>query len=494
MLTRRLILRAALVLTLAGLTLILRPARNDYARALREGHAYAGQIERTAAAASYREAARLRPQCPTPYLSLARLYLDWGRTDDALQAVAAAEARRADVVETQRLRAAAHAARARTSPGDQRALWDATRAQAEDLLLLRPRDTEALHILARAHLALRDWEAAREVYTELLALDNSDREARQQLGVLLLGHEAGALDLLRASETALAREILPAVAPSEAVLGAPAARPPGEIEEVDRALAYASARAGQVLLDHGEWALAARQFELAIGRSPAYADALAYLGYALDQMGYSSDARRHLTEAVTTAPQSPLVLTLLGAHYDRAGDTAAARAHYETAYDLAPDSPAICLRIGQTWAAEGRYVAAEIWLQEAVSLRPEDPQLWEILARFYLDHGITSDGRAVTAAEQLLSLDAGSARGHHLRGWAALQIGDYAAAERHLQRAIRLDPHLPWAHYRLGQLWTRSGRPDRAHDAFTTALDLDTTGELTPLIVAARSRDANAED
>ena len=483
-LARRLTLRAALVLALAGL-LLVRPARNDYAHALRQAHDYAAQLQRTAAAATYREAARLRPPCPAPYLSLARLYLDWGRTDAALEAVAAAEARHADPVEIHRLRAVTHVARARAATDRRPALWAAARARAHELLQLRPRDPEALSLLARAHLALRDWEAATEAYTGLLALDPAHREAQQQLGILLLGPEAAALDLLRASDTPLAHELLHALAPWESVLSAPTASPPGEIEEVDRALALASARAGQVLLDHGEWALAARQLELAVRRSPAYAEARAYLGYALDHMDYPSDARRHLSAASTAGPESPVVLTLLGAHYDRSGDAAAARAQYETAYDLAPDSPAICLRIGQTWAAEGRYVAAEIWLQEAVSLRPDDPELWAILARFYLDHGIASDGRAVATAERLLTLDPGTARSHHLRGWAALQTGDYPAAEHHLQRAIRLDPHLARAHYHLGQLWTRTGHPDRARDAFTSALDLDTTGELLALVPPA---------
>lgn len=493
MLTRRLMLRAALVLALAGL-LLVRPGRNEYAQALRQGHGYAGQFQRTAAAATYREAARLRPKCPVPYLSLARLYLDWGRTDAALEAVTAAEARSADPVEVQRLRAVVHVARARAATDRRAALWAAARAQAQDLIQLRPRDPEALSLLAGAHLALRDWEAAGEAYTQLLALDPAHPEAREQLGILLLGREAGALDLLRASDTQLAHELLHALAPSKAVLSAPAASPPGWIEEVDRALALASTRAGQVLLDHGEWALAARQLELAIGRSPAYAEARAYLGYALDHMGYASDARRHLSEAFTAAPESPVVLTLLGAHYDRSGDTAAARAKYETAYDLAPDSPAICLRIGQTWATEGRYVAAEIWLQEAVSLRPDDPELWAILARFYLDHGITSDRRAVTAIDQLLTLDPGSARGHHLRGRAALQMGDYGVAEHHLEQAIALDPQLAWAHYHLGLLWTRSGLTEQARESFTTAVDVDTSGDLTTLVESAWRGEDSPED
>jgi tetratricopeptide (TPR) repeat protein len=178
--------------------------------------------------------------------------------------------------------------------------------------------------------------------------------------------------------------------------------------------------------------------------------------------------------------------TFLGLHYDERGDAAAARAEYETAYDLAPDNPAICVEIGQTWVAEGRYMVAEIWLQEAVSLRSDDPSLWEVLARFYLDHHITSNDRAIKATERLLELAPDSAQAHDLRAWAAFEKGRYETADAHLQRAIELDATLARAYYHLGRLRKAEGRAGAAAEAFQRAIDLDTTGRLVPLVERAR--------
>jgi Flp pilus assembly protein TadD len=175
----------------------------------------------------------------------------------------------------------------------------------------------------------------------------------------------------------------------------------------------------------------------------------------------------------------------LGLHYDRSDDTTAARAQYETAYDLAPRNPAICVEIGQTWVAEGRYVAAEIWLREAVLLRPSDPGLWVILARFYLDHNIASKDRAIEATDTLLTLAPDDAVAHDLRAWAALQVGDYETVEEHLRRSMELDSQLASAHYHLGLLRSDQGRRSEAEEAFTRAIDLDTTGEFVLLVERA---------
>lgn len=246
--------------------------------------------------------------------------------------------------------------------------------------------------------------------------------------------------------------------------------------------AYAVLLVGRTLFEAEEWGLAARQLERATSHNGDYASAHAYLGHALDRMGYSAEAESHLLHAVRLEPDSPVPHTFLGLHHEREGEISAARASYETAYDLDPENPGICVEIGQAWAAEGRYEVAEIWLREAVSLAPQNPTLLKILVRFYLDNNIVATGRAVEETEKLVELLPDDARAHDLRGWAALQVGEHDVAREHLHQAIELDPRLASAHYHLGLLWNAEGAHERAREAFIRALDLDTTGALVPLI------------
>ena len=463
-------LRRYLVVTIPGLALLvvalafgLRPTAAPYLDLMRQGDAHAAAAERTAAVAAYRAAARLRPGEAEPYLRLAQVYLDWGRTDEALAALSEAGRRDgadADAARLERLWIAASTAR-----GD----WPAVVEHAGRLLARAPADRDACHARAHAHLQLRQWDAARAEYVALLQTDPADSLAHERLGVLLLGDDPAAIQHLYTAKSDLAGRLL-------AVLSEP-----GVTDDP----AYASARIGRVLFEAQEWALAARQFEQALVLSPDYADAHAYLGYVLDQLGQSADALPHLQRAVALAPDSVVAHVFLGLYYDRQGDWAAARAEYETAYDLDPKNPAICVEIAGTWAAEGNYVAAEIWLGEAVRLQPDDPALWEVLARFYLDRGITSEGQGVEAADRLLALSPDSALAYDLRGWAALQSGDYIAAQDNLMKAIALDPTLAEAHYHLGLLWNALGQRRKAQEEFTRAVDLDTTGTLASLVERA---------
>lgn len=457
---------ATLAFLALGLVLILRPSDNEYVQVLGQAKAHAEALERTAAVEAYREAANVRPDSAAPYLFLARLYLGWGRTDEALGALEKAERLEGGGIAVERLRVAIGVAGAEASVAGRPAQWRGVASDARGLLALVPGDRDARHTLARAYLELREWEEAGSIYRELVRSDPTDRHARDRLGLLLVGDDPEALEHLRTAQTDLSQRVLEALAEAGAAADT----------------AYRAARVGRVLIEREEWALAARQLELALSDRPTHAEAQALLGHALDQMGYREEAMDYLLDAVAGAPQSSVAHTLLGLHYVKSGDPVAARHHLETAYDLAPENPAICVEIGNSWAAEGRYVAAEIWFREAVSLRPEDPRLWEILARFYLEYGITSDERAVAATEELLKLVPNGASARDLRGWAALEAGEYDIAGEHLRRAIELDSGLASAYYHLGLLESRRGHPELAREAFTRAIDLDTEGRFISLV------------
>jgi tetratricopeptide (TPR) repeat protein len=453
----RLLLLALLLLTL---TFLLGPTDMPCLSLLRDGDSRAADLERTAAATAYREASSYCPREPQPYLRLAQLNLDWGRTDQALEAIDQAEVLDAAPRDLAPLRIAAY-----TALED----WATVADQAQQLLDLAPDDLEGRHALARALVWLGAYDEAKVQYDLLLGADPADQVAHERLGALLAGYDPGAAGHLSAAGSELAMSLLGALAEGVAA----------EDE------AYGSALLGRALFEHFEWSLAARAFERALSKVPYYAEAEAYLGHALDQLGRVEEADAHLGHAVAVSPDSVVGHTLYGLHYDRLGDTEKARAEYELAYDLDRTNPSLCVAIGETYAAEGRYVAAEIWLEAAVALHPDDPVLWEALARFYLDNNIGAAGRAREVAAKLAELQPAEATAHHLLGWAAFLEGDHEAARSSLMTALALDPQLAWAHYRLGLLHRAEGERELAARAFQRAIDLDTSGEILPLVEKA---------
>jgi len=427
---------------------------------LAEGGERAAVRARTAAEAAYREAAALRPSDPAPHLLLAQLYLEWNRPQEGLEAAAAAERLGGPAALVESLRAALYAAQ-----GD----WEAAVVHGEAALALAPDDTATRHLVAQGCVALGRQEEALAHYRALLEADPADRQARERLGALLaLSDPTAASPHLRAASTPLASDLL--VALEETAGSDPAHR---------------LARLGQTCLAHGEPALAALALERAVADSPAYADAHALLGQALDQLGRPDDGLGHLRRAVGLAPGSPLARSLLGLHYLKAGDPAAARPHLEAAYDLDPGNPALSLYLALVYADLGQYGVADLWLDEATRLAPEDPTVWEAVVRFYLDRRMGEEG--LEAAWVLVGLAPASATARDLLGWACFLAGSPAEAEEHLRRALDLDPTLPSAHYHLGRVYTYLGRVEEARTALGRAFDLSTDPALRARVEEALS-------
>ena len=451
----RFILIVALLLALLP---TLRPAPAPYLAALWQGDEHAARLERTAAAEAYRQAAALRPDAPQPYLRLARLYLDWGRPDDSRLAIAAGARRGADEAALERLRMKAAVARAD---------WEAVVEHGQRLLALAPTGDAALdahRALGRAYIESHAWPSAVGEYLSLVQAVPMDTAAQENLGLLLLPTDPAAAAVhLHAAGTDRAARYL-------------------ELTAASAIPSYRAILTGRALCGEEEWALAVLHLEQAAADRPNYADAHAYLGYALLQSGFTARAAAHLSLAVSLTPWSVVARTFQGMYYEQQGDLDKARAEYETAYDLDPGNPATCIALGRVWAAAGRYDVAEIWLREAVELEPDDPELWRVLADFYLDHRLDVAGQGTAATERLLALRPDDATAHDLRGWAAFLADDYGTAESHLRRAVALDPTLATAHYHLGVLLTAQDEPSAARMEFIRAVDLDTTGALRPLV------------
>ena len=161
-----------------ALVLTLGPAQMPYLALLRRGDELAARLERTAAASAYGESSSYRPLVADPYLRLAGLYLDWGRTEEALDALDRAEALGAASEEVARTRIAVFTALAD---------WAAVAGEAQELPEPVPGDPEARHALAQAYVWLGRWEAAQAEYDALLYMNPADNLAHERLGMLLAG-------------------------------------------------------------------------------------------------------------------------------------------------------------------------------------------------------------------------------------------------------------------------------------------------------------------
>lgn len=461
---------AALALTtllVAGCTQPTAPASaftpDPFVSLLAVGEARSASGARAAAEEAYRQAAADHPLDPVPYLRLAQLYLEWGRPEEGLLAVAAAERLGGPMPETLSLHAKLYA-----GCGD----WEKAVVWGERAMNLHPSDPAIGHGLGQAYVALGRAAQAQMIYRSLLEANPADPVAHEQLGVLLaLSSPRAALPHLRAAGTSLALDL------------------ERRLSQAEEDPVYRRAVVGQTCLQHGQPWLARLALEEAVARNPAYADAQALLGWALDRLGHGDEARTHLETAVRLAPESILARSSLGLHLLQMGDPAAGRAHLEAAYEQDPGNPALSLYLARAYAELGQYGVAAAWLKEGTRLAPQDADVWRMVVRFYLDRGLTDlGGGAPTleeAVESLLRLDWGSAINHDLAGRACFLLGYYDQAQTQLAQAISLDPGLAAAYYHMGQVYACLGRTEEARAHLLRALDLNTDPGLRAEIETA---------
>jgi tetratricopeptide (TPR) repeat protein len=477
--------------SLAGILLAIAPQPNDTVAVTtwQQATQLATEGERRKAAETFQLVIARRPFDPQPWRQLGDLYVAWGQPDAAHHAYGQAIRRGERGAALNRGLAQLY-----VDLGDRR---QAARRWT-NYLAYRPDDRIARLILAQIAIRLADWGHARTQLEHLLAEDSDDPWPHAWLGLLLIDSDpaTGVFHLQQAADDPALSELVVPLLDAERLSTAsddPAYRstllgaaflklgrhlPPDIANNQAIAPALLSYRALEREFTQATSMLALRSLLVAVNRNPAYADAYAYLGHALDQLGWSGWARASFETAVRLAPQSTLVLTLTGLYWDRHGNPTLARDHYLAAYHQERDNAALCLDIATTYSEEGEYTAAEVWLLYAIEITPDAPEVWEALARFYLEHNIGVQESGLPAANRLLELAPGDARAHDLVGWAYFLTEKDTQAEASLNQALSLDPSLASAHYHLGRLYARQGHYAQAIQAYHLADGYDVYGQL----------------
>jgi len=314
-------------------------------------------------------------------------------------------------------------------------------------------------------VAAGDYESASEFLAILLSSLPATPRASETLGTLRALHDPeSALSHLRLAvdldpqASSFADELIQVIETARA----------GENQ------AYSLAQVGQALARAGKWSMAATAFENALAQDPAYTEARAYYGLALDRSG--QDGLPQLELAVAEAPQAPLPYVLLGKHWLIRGDPARALESFERAAVLAPEDPLIAIDLGAAYAAAGDLSAARQAYQYATDLAPDDAALWSLLAQFTLDYEIEVNEVGLPAARKALILRPRDVAALDRLGYTYFLLGNRILARRFIFEAIQADGKLASAHYHLGLLGLAAGDFERGQAALEFAVALDPDG------------------
>lgn len=130
--------------------------------------------------------------------------------------------------------------------------------------------------------------------------------------------------------------------------------------------------------------------------------------------------------------------------------------------------------------AEGRLRGVE-YFQRAIAADSTYAAAYAGLSRMYLAIGVAGtqgDSRAwldrvEQTARRALALDDSLGQAHQALGWAQLSRYEFRAAEAEFQRAVVLDPHVPFTHEGLAHVYLWTGRPGEQLAEARLALEND---------------------
>ena len=221
----------------------------------------------------------------------------------------------------------------------------------------------------------------------------------------------------------------------------------------------------------GNLEAAVREYRQYLAVEPDSVQARSNLGAALARMGRYDEAVEEYNRALTKSPNNPALLLNLGLAYYKTGRLAEAAARFERAASLAPHfKEQVTLLLASCYNNLGRYKDAVALLAPLEKNNGDDPGFDYLYGTALIGDNQNASGAAVI--ERILS-HGDSAEARLLRGTLELSAHDRDGALADLEKAIALNPRLPGAHARLGELLLSKGDRDRAHEVFAQELALD---------------------
>jgi putative PEP-CTERM system TPR-repeat lipoprotein len=157
---------------------------------------------------------------------------------------------------------------------------------------------------------------------------------------------------------------------------------------------------------------------------------------------------------------------------------------YERVVALKPNDPVANSNIIDIYLTQNNIAAADSQFAKMKTVLPAHPATFYFGARIAFLRGEYAG--ATDMSQRLLEIQPDNVRGLVLAGMIATQTRSFARAERHLLRAVQMDPRSALPRRLLANVYVMSGRPDRALSTLTPNLEADNP-ETESIALAAQA-------
>jgi Flp pilus assembly protein TadD len=412
--------------------------------------------------------------------------------------------------------------------------YDKAQAAFEQAVRLNPGSAGFHNNLAASFIRSGKEASGIAEFERALGLDASNATARLNLASIYLRrkHFKRALGYLDIAEIRQSRDPLVQLGLTEAYFGAGQTQAGREtaarLERLPGVDSKVHFSLGLVLAQHGEYQLAAGQFE-AIPAADRDVAAAMNLGMAYTRLKSFERARAAYEEALQLDPKNPDPYFDIGADESAMGNHQAAVDWMTEAHNQVPNRPDISFALAEELIRSRNYERANSLLTLGLANQPNDPNLREALgdlfaaqdqrqdavkayeaclrlnrrrlsarlslARVCEDMGQTEKARAALA--EVLKLDAKNAEAEAQLGRLAFEAGNEKEASSFIESALTHDPNNLLANQYRAQLQIRNGQLTGARQTLERLVQLDPQSSrfhlLLGRVLARLNQSAEAE-
>ncbi|MEQ8791551.1 MAG: tetratricopeptide repeat protein [Pirellulaceae bacterium] len=222
--------------------------------------------------------------------------------------------------------------------------------------------------------------------------------------------------------------------------------PLGLKNQPDRINPEVYTQAAQLCEQQGNIDGAIEQYQQALAVDPKHQKSLVSLAQLYAQQSNYEQATISYRRALEVDPRDAKALLGLARLYARQEDYTNATTTYRQAIQAHPENGVLLNDLGLCYARQGDVPRALQALSQAVQVDPKSQLYRNNFGTLLADAGQTSE------ALQQFSMAHGPSAANYNLGVLLYQKGDHAAAARHLQQAVQLDPSMEAAHTLLARL------------------------------------------
>ncbi len=192
------------------------------------------------------------------------------------------------------------------------------------------------------------------------------------------------------------------------------------------------------------------------------------------QSGQLDQAQNELKAIIATNPKNLAAISTLANLELSQKHFPEAESLFRQAIAIVPNSASLYTSLGETLQSENQKEPAEVAYRKALSINPNQPLALLELSRSEIGAGQTP--RAIVHLTPLLNENLSpplNAEVQWLWGIASMDVGEYARAQKALEKSIKIVPGNYSYHESLGDLWTAEGDFSKADKELSKAYSLN---------------------